>query len=63
VAVSNPTAAPITWTVVVSVNGTVYNHWNSDVSQTGTSATFRGQAWNASLAAGGQLDFGFCANR
>jgi hypothetical protein len=60
--VKNVSSQPVTWRVTVTIDGTIYDHWNSDVVQSGTSATFNGAAFNGTVAPGATAQAGFCAN-
>jgi hypothetical protein len=59
----NTTAAPITWSVSLMVDGKMNNHWECEVSADTGSVTFTGAAHNASLMPGASGQFGFCAMR
>lgn len=61
--VTNPNTVPLTWTVSVSIAGTVSSYWNATLSQAGSQITASGVDWNKTLAAGATTQFGFCANR
>jgi expansin (peptidoglycan-binding protein) len=63
VAVTNPNAFPLTWTVSFNVTGTVYTFWNANLVVSGSSVTATGVSWNQTLAAGATATFGYCANR
>jgi len=61
--VTNDGASAVSWQVTTAVDGTIYNHWNCDVSQSGGQATFRALANDPPLAAGATYSAaGFCAN-
>ncbi len=61
--ISNPSSHAVTWKVAVSIDGTVYSHWNFNiVSQSGTQYTVDGVDFNASVAAGSSVSGGFCVN-
>lgn len=62
VTVRNPNTSELTWTVELEVDATIYNLWNAEWTQSGTALTASGVFWNATLAAGGSTEFGFCAN-
>lgn len=59
----NTSAAPITWSVTLLVDGKMNNHWECEASADTGSVTFTGAAHNATLMAGAQGQFGFCAMR
>jgi len=63
VAVINTTAAPVTWTVVHTVAGTITTSWNSERTGDSGAVVFRGALWNRTLAAGQRTEFGLCARR
>ena len=59
--VTNTSAAPVTWRVTVTIDGTINNAWNSEFTQTGSRATFTGAPFNATVAVGAAVEAGFCA--
>ncbi|ATG96948.1 expansin EXLX1 family cellulose-binding protein [Paracidovorax citrulli] len=63
VTVTNPHAGPVDWAVRIPVSGTVYNAWDSQVTQVGNELSVQGAAWNRTLQPGASAQFGFCANR
>jgi cellulase/cellobiase CelA1 len=63
VTVANGGNAPLTWSVTVPIEGTVYSLWNAVYSVAGNLLTAQGVGWNQTIAPGGQAQFGFCANR
>jgi cellulase/cellobiase CelA1 len=60
VTVTNKSAAPVDWTAKLPADGTISTKWNATVTTEGTTFVFRGDASNASLAAGASTTFGFC---
>ncbi len=62
VVVMNVSPAPVTWRVTVPVEGTIYNAWNGQITQSGATATVTGAPYNATVPVGGSADVGFCAN-
>ncbi|MCA9673500.1 MAG: cellulose binding domain-containing protein, partial [Myxococcales bacterium] len=61
--VTNGGDAAVSWQVTVPVDGTIYDHWNCDVSQSGAQATFHAAASDPPLAPGATSSVaGFCAN-
>jgi hypothetical protein len=60
--VTNLTAEPLTWRVLVEVEGTLANFWNSAWVAEGTKVAFTGASYNATLAAHGSTTFGFCTS-
>ena len=63
VTVSNPTKAPIDWTVKIPIEGRPYTVWNANWSQNGQVLTASGVDWNRTVQPGGTQPFGFCNNR
>ncbi|MEO6278845.1 expansin EXLX1 family cellulose-binding protein [Roseateles sp.] len=61
--VTNPNSSPLTWTVKITIAGTVSSSWNGNLTQSDTQLTATGADWNKTLAAGATTQFGFCANR
>jgi acetylxylan esterase len=62
--VANNTPSTITWQVTVTIEGTITNLWNGTYTQTGSSVTISGVAWNAVLQPGQSTNsVGFCAAR
>ncbi|BFM05220.1 cellulase family glycosylhydrolase [Halioxenophilus aromaticivorans] len=62
VTVSNPSSAPLIWSIELPVDGVVDNAWNTTWSQNGSLLLASGVDWNAELAAGEQTQFGYCAH-
>jgi cellulase/cellobiase CelA1 len=48
--------------VTVTIEGTVYNHWNGQLTQSGARVTAVGAPYNATLAPAASAEVGFCAN-
>ncbi|MGZ6093706.1 MAG: DUF1592 domain-containing protein [Polyangiales bacterium] len=63
VTVTNKTASSIDWSTKLPADGTISTKWNVTVTTEGTSFVFRGDASNASLAAGASTSFGFCVTK
>ena len=64
VQVENPTAAEVTWEVVLAFDGTINSIWNAEVTDLGGGDySFVGVSWNATLAPAGTAAFGLCAQR
>ncbi len=61
--VTNPNSVPLTWTVKLTVAGTVTSSWNANLAQSGSELSASGVDWNKTLAAGATAQFGFCASR
>jgi beta-glucosidase len=62
--VTNNTPSTITWQVTITIEGTITNLWNGTYTQTGSSVTVSGVAWNAVLQPGQSTSsVGFCAVR
>ena len=59
--VQNVSTAPVTWRVTVTVEGTINNYWNAQVTTSGSRATFTGAPYNATVAPGATAEAGFCA--
>ncbi len=53
--------APVTWRVTVTIDGTINNYWNAQVTTSGGRATFTGAPYNATVAPGATAEAGFCA--
>jgi hypothetical protein len=64
VTVTNSTTAPATsWTVVIALNGaTVTSSWSATLANSGDTLTATPLSWNANIAAGASVGFGYCAN-
>ncbi|MEJ2072069.1 MAG: cellulose binding domain-containing protein [Reinekea sp.] len=62
VTVTNTGGANVTWSIDMSVSGTVYTIWNGNGSQSGSTLSVSGVSWNMELAPGANTSFGFCAN-
>ncbi len=64
VQVKNNTNHDIDWEVTFPVDGTIYNFWNANISQNGTTkyVTASGVDWNNIVKANSQVEFGYCAN-
>jgi hypothetical protein len=63
VTVTNKTSASVDWSTKLPADGTISTKWNVTVTTEGGSFVFRGDASNASLAAGASTSFGFCVNK
>lgn len=61
--VTNPNSVPLTWTVKLTIAGTVTSSWNAKLAQSGSTLSADGVDWNKTLAAGATTQFGFCASR
>lgn len=59
----NTSTAPITWSVSLTVDGKLNNHWECEVSGDTGMVTFTGAAHNATLNPGAMGQFGFCGVR
>lgn len=60
--VTNTSQAPVTWRVTVTIEGTMYNHWNGQLTQAGARLTGVGAPFNATIGPGVSAEAGFCAN-
>ena len=62
--INNTTSAPVTWSVSVTIEGTVNSLWNGGWSQNGSTLTVAGVGWNSQLQPGQtESSVGFCAAR
>ncbi len=48
------------WMVTLEVPGTINNAWKSSRDRDSGRVTFTGAAWDASLAPGAAVSFGYC---
>ena len=62
VTVKNVSDAPITWYVVLDLQGTLVNFWNAKVTPQGDRTRFDGEAYNATVDPQQSTSFGFCLN-
>lgn len=62
VTLSNTTAAPLVWQVVLQLPGTIQNAWNAKYVQEGGHVVWTGEPYNAELQPQGTASFGFCLN-
>jgi hypothetical protein len=63
VTVKNPNTTAQLWHVSLTVEGQINDVWNAVYTQTGSTLDAKGYDWNRTVAAGGKVDFGFCATR
>ncbi|MDO6387039.1 cellulase family glycosylhydrolase [Uliginosibacterium sp. 31-12] len=64
VRLTNTGSSSVTWSAAMNVEGKLSQMWNATWSQSGSTVSFKGMAWNGSLAAGAvNTSIGFCANR
>ncbi|MFI5309362.1 MAG: DUF1592 domain-containing protein [Polyangiales bacterium] len=61
--VANQTTAPIVWSVPLDVDGTLNQHWQSEISASAGHVVFTGASYNATLEPGASTQFGFCGTR
>jgi hypothetical protein len=61
--VTNGTGAPLDWTVVHTIAGTVTTSWNSERTGDSGAVVFRGAMWNRTLGPRERTELGFCARR
>jgi Protein of unknown function (DUF1592)/Protein of unknown function (DUF1588)/Protein of unknown function (DUF1595)/Protein of unknown function (DUF1587)/Cellulose binding domain len=61
--IKNQTGAPIAWSVPLDVDGTLNQHWQSEISASAGRVVFTGASYNATLEPGATTQFGFCAMR
>jgi len=61
--VRNAGQAPVSWAIVMDVDGVIANLWNATASEvSGRSQRFVGVEWNATLGGSQSTNFGYCAN-
>jgi hypothetical protein len=61
--VRNDGQAPVSWAIVMDVDGVIANLWNAKASEvSGRSQEFVGVEWNATIGASQSTNFGYCAN-
>lgn len=53
----------VVWNVELEVEGSIYNLWNANYTQSGTNLQASGVEWNALVASKKSVSFGFCANK
>ena len=58
--ITNPSEAPLIWSVSINLEGTLNNHWNAQTQEDGAWTTFSGLAWNQEVMSGGSVEFGLC---
>jgi hypothetical protein len=63
VQVTNTGTASLTWRITLTVEGTLNHTWNAQAVASGTQTTFTGEGFNAQLAPGASVTFGYCAMR
>lgn len=63
ISLTNEGSSPVTWSITRPVDGTVSNHWNSELEARADAWVFTGVEYNAELAPGATAGFGYCANR
>ncbi|MCB9640472.1 MAG: DUF1592 domain-containing protein, partial [Myxococcales bacterium] len=62
--VTNKDTSDVTWKVRLTVDGTITQIWNAEVTDlSGQEKEFAGVTWNATLTPGQTIQFGFCATR
>ena len=60
--VHNPTMEALEWSVSIQVEGTIKSAWGSNRDGDMGLVTFQGVSWNQEVPAGGEIEFGFCAD-
>jgi hypothetical protein len=61
VVVENQSDHPVTWSVELHVDGTINNHWSSMLALLpGGLVRFTGESYNATIAVGENVEFGYC---
>lgn len=63
VTVVNLTTEDNPWTVELTIDGEIYDHWNCEPSATTGMVKFRGADWNRTLGPLQNTNFGFCVRR
>lgn len=63
VTVNNYGTNTANWAVRLEMDGHIDSLWDAVVTEDGADWLFTGASWNATLPAGGQTAFGFCASR
>jgi len=61
--VKNTSSAPMVWSVPLDVEGTLNQHWQSEISASSGHIVFTGASYNATLEPAASTQFGFCAMR
>ncbi len=62
--VTNSSGSAVTWSLGITVEGAVSSLWNGEWSQSGSTLTVSGVAWNSILQPGqSHSSIGFCADR
>lgn len=61
--VENTGGGTLTWEVTMTVDGTINNNWESDITASSGVVVFTGKPYNATLMMGQKAHFGFCAQR
>lgn len=62
VTVTNTTDAPLKWTVVLAIQGTIQNVWNAQATPISGGLKFIGVDYNATAEPKSSVSFGFCVN-
>ncbi|MEZ4452273.1 MAG: DUF1592 domain-containing protein [Nannocystaceae bacterium] len=60
VTITNESDAPIVWYVLLDLQGSLVNHWNSIATPEGDRTRFVGETYNASVEPKQSTSFGFC---
>lgn len=61
--VRNDGHAPVSWAIVMDVEGAIANLWNAKANEvSGRTQRFVGVEWNATLGASQSTNFGYCAD-
>jgi Protein of unknown function (DUF1592)/Protein of unknown function (DUF1588)/Protein of unknown function (DUF1587)/Protein of unknown function (DUF1595)/Cellulose binding domain/Protein of unknown function (DUF1585) len=61
--VTNKSAAKITWSITIPVEGKITDLWNANSAPAGAQTTFTGKDFNATLDPGASASFGFVATK
>lgn len=62
VTVTNPTNAPLVWSVTLTIDGTISNSWNCTPTGDSGEVTFAGVDWNREIGPGSSAEFGYCVD-
>ena len=63
VTVTNDGGSAAQWAIELEIEGVMSSLWSATATQDDTILSASGLSWNSTLSAGGQVTFGFCADR
>ena len=64
IVVTNGGSEAVEWNTTFDIEGSIYQLWNANWEQSGTTVTLSGVEWNKVLQPGASTSsIGFCANR